>query len=69
MELCDKIESDFSNILHILEQSKEVNLLIQMLTDLKAFLSAKSRTAKYWIQYLHYIQNLKDFIRAERTGN
>ena len=69
MELCDKLESDFSNTLDILEQSKEVNLLKQVLTDLKESLSAKSRTAKYWIQYLHYIQNLKDFIRAERTGN
>ena len=69
MELCHKLESDFSNTLGILEQSKEENLLKQMLTDLKESLSAKSQTAKYWIQYLHYIQNLKDFIRAERTGN
>ena len=46
MELCDKLESDFSNTLDILEQSKEVNLLKQMLTDLKESLSAKSRTAK-----------------------
>ena len=68
MELCDKLESDFSNT-DILEQSKEVNLIKQILTDLKESSSAESRTAKYWIQYLNYIQNLKDFIRAERTGN
>ena len=69
MELCDKLESDFSKTLDILEQSKKVNLLNHMLTDLKESLSAKLQTANYWIQYLHYTQNLKDFIRAERTGN
>ena len=46
MELCHKLESDFSNTLDILEQSKEVNLLKQVLTDLKESLRAKSRTAK-----------------------
>ena len=35
MELCNKLESDFSDKLDILEQSKEVNLLKQMLSDLK----------------------------------
>ena len=35
MELCNKLESDFSDKLDILKQSKEVNLLKQMLTDLK----------------------------------
>ena len=41
MELCDKLESDFRKTLDILEQSKEVNLLNHMLTDLKESLSAK----------------------------
>ena len=35
----------------------------------KQYLSNASRTAKLWLQYLHYISVLKLFIRAERTGN
>ena len=34
----------------------------------KQYLSNASRTAKLWLQYLHYISILKLFIRAERTG-
>ena len=32
-------------------------------------LSAKSRTAKLWIQYIKYINIVKLVIAAERTGN
>lgn len=35
----------------------------------KAFLAEKSRTAKLWLQYIEYIETLKLFIQAERTGN
>ena len=35
----------------------------------KEYLSEHSRTAKLWIQYIHYINIVKQFIRAERTGN
>ena len=35
----------------------------------KEYLSENSRTAKLWIQYIHYINIVKQFIRAERTGN
>ena len=32
-------------------------------------LQARSRTAKFWLQYQRYVNVLKSFIRAERTGN
>ena len=35
----------------------------------KEYLSETSRTAKLWIQYINYINIVKQFIRAERTGN
>ena len=35
----------------------------------KEYLSENSRTAKLWIQYIHYINIAKQFIRAGRTGN
>jgi hypothetical protein len=33
----------------------------------KTEIAAQSRTAKLWVQYLDYVQILKDFIRADRT--
>ena len=51
------------------EESQELRLLHHNLEKLKDELSERSRTARYWIQYLHYIQVLKWYIRAERTGN
>jgi len=35
----------------------------------KEALVQKSRTAKLWLQYMDHITLVKDFIRAERTGN
>ena len=35
----------------------------------KALLAKQSPTAKLWLQYIEYIENLKLFIRAERSGN
>ena len=35
----------------------------------KAFLAEKSRTAKLWLKYIEYVEVLKLFIQAERTGN
>ena len=46
--------------------SKKLEKIFQ---DYKTSLALTSRTAKLWIQYLGYIQILKDFIKAERTGN
>ena len=41
----------------------------KIIENFKSELSSKSRTAKLWIQYLEYINIIKLFIRAERTGN
>jgi len=39
------------------------------LSDVKARLSAQSRTAMLWIRYVGYVDVLKCFILAERTGH
>ena len=52
-----------------MSNSKEIKALTEHIQYLKDKLSAMSRTAKFWIQHLDYIQVLKLFIRAERTGN
>jgi len=39
------------------------------LVEWKTELAAKSRTAKLWINYLHYVSLLKQLIRAERTAD
>jgi len=50
--------------------SNEVLLkLDQLLCDMKTLLCVESRTAKLWLQYLHYVSVLKTFIHAERMGN
>ena len=35
----------------------------------KEYLSENSRTAKLWVEYIHYINIVIQFIRAGRTGN
>ena len=35
----------------------------------KEYLSENFRTAKLWIQYIHYINIVKQFIQDERKGN
>jgi hypothetical protein len=37
--------------------------------ELTDSLSVKSQTAKLWLQYIKYVNIVKDFIRAERTGD
>ena len=49
--------------------SAELKKLKKNITDLKIQLAEQSRTAQLWLQYLEYIQVLKLFYRAERTGN
>ena len=60
---------DTNTIVEFISNSKEMNALTSDLQYLKDKLSRASRTAKLWIQHLDYIQVLKLFIRAERTGN
>ena len=50
-------------------QSNELKKLDKSLRDLRNALSANSQTAKLWLQYIDYVQLMKLFIRAERTGN
>ena len=50
-------------------ESTEVLKLEECLVKHKALLGEKSPTAKLWLQYIEYIETLKLFIRAERSGN
>ena len=67
--LLDGVEKDFENGLQLLSQSSVFKKYTIIIKNLKDKLAAGSRTARLWIQYLDYIQVVKDFIRAERTGN
>ena len=68
-ELTFAVENNFESYIQDVVQSTEFHKLSGNLQKIKDFLSKESRTAKLWIQYMHYIQVLKDFVRAERTGN
>ena len=50
-------------------QSKEVNVIEKALKEKMDELQLRSRTAKLWLLYLHYIKVLKLYIIAERTSN
>ena len=55
-----------------LQELEPPQCLVQLgnsLEDLKVALSANSRTAKLWLQYMKHVQMLKAFLRAERTSN
>ena len=49
--------------------SEELMKLETCLLKYKALLAEKSPTAKLWLQYIDYVETLKLFIRAERTGD
>ena len=70
MLLNDQI-NDFQKLYETIEKKtyNTANLidLKENLTELQE--CYLSKTAKLWIQYLEYIDLLKLFIRAERTGN
>ena len=44
-------------------------VLEECLAKYKTLLVEQSPTAKLWLQYIEYIETLKLFIRAERSGN
>ena len=61
-------EKDLNKIDNILE-SKPIADIKNAFEEVENELSSKSRTAKLWLLYLHYIGVLKQFIFAERTSN
>ena len=67
--LVDSIMNDKNNALDIITESKELTALNDNIQMIKDKLCTVSRTAKYCVQHLSYINILKLFIRAERTGN
>jgi hypothetical protein len=60
-----KIAVDDSSIL----DSRILRKVNEQLSNLKTELSSESRTARLWMQYIHYIDIVKQFIMAERTSN
>jgi len=47
---------------------KSLQMTEEPITGLKAKLSAKSRTARLWIQYFDLVILVKQFILADQTG-
>ena len=62
--LLDGVERDFENGLQLLSQSAVFDKFTTIIRNLKDKLGKDSRTAKLWIQYLDYIQVVKNFIRG-----
>ena len=50
-------------------KSKELMKLNECIFKYKALLAERSPTTKLWMKYIEYVETLKLFIRAERTGN
>ena len=69
VQLCKLIEDDFEKGVEAIEKSELFQELIIKFADRKKMLQQSSRTAKFWLQYIQYVEILKDFIRSERTGN
>ena len=44
-------------------------LLEDYFKEFREELASRSRTAKFWLEYLHYVDVLKMFIFAERSGS
>ena len=69
MKLLDDIEENYDKTLQKLTSSQELKLLRKLVGTVKQHLEEASRTDRLWVNYLHYIQIIKNFIRPERTGN
>ena len=67
-QLYQEVENKSIPVSNIAE-SKELLKLDECLLKYKELLAENSRTAKLWLQYIEYVETLKLFIRAERTGN
>ena len=67
--LFDAIKEDYGHGLTEMEKSIEFNKIKINLQNLKQHISKASRTSKLWIHYIRYVEIIKKFIRAERTGN
>ena len=63
-ELTFAVENNFESYIQDVVQSTEFHKLSGNLQKIKDVLSKESRKAKLWIHYMHYIQFLKDFVRA-----
>lgn len=67
-DLYNKLQAYEINTDDIVKSSTPMKLQI-VLDTLMHELRTKSRTAKLWLAYIRYIDMLKLFIYAERTGN
>ena len=69
LELLYKGVKDKSVPVSNIAESKELLKLEECLLKYRKLLAESSRTANLWLQYIEYVETLKLFIRAERTGN
>lgn len=74
----DYLDATFAMFSSVMHKEADLNTdvvpgcithLSSLLDSHKSHLRESSRTAKLWLQYIDYIQVLKNFIRAERTSN
>ena len=65
-DIYECLENDYEEGMRRLRSSTTFNLVSNMLDNLKEELRKHSRTAKLWLNYIGYVNVLKQFIRAER---
>ena len=67
--ICDMIRESYEDGVSSLPTSEVLQKIERNMASLQKQLSESSRTSKLWIQHLRYVNIIKKFIRAERTGN
>ena len=67
--LVDKIMIEQTTAVLELDGSEIPKKIGSNLDELKAKLCEESRTSRLWCQYLDYVNQIKNFIAAERTGD
>ena len=68
-KLSDDIQENYDKTLQKQTSSQDFNLLRKSVGTVKEHLQKMSRTARLWVNYLNYINIIKNFIHAECTGN
>ena len=63
------MQENYEEGVKLLQACSAFEFICRSLETLKDHLCQKSRTAKLWLNYMAYINVLKQFIRAERSGD
>ena len=68
-DIYECLEKNYEEGMRRLNSSSTFMLVSDMLESLKEELRSYSRTSKLWLNYMAYVDILKQFVRAERCGD